>query len=171
MNLPRGTYDYRTAAKPEGLTDVDLTSIIEDIQYELPCYGYRRVTHGLRRQGFIINRKRVARVRRLAGLGMKPRWRFMRTTDSQYASPIFPNLYRNTIPGQPGRVWVADFTYIRVSAEFCFLGAILAACGRKVVGYALSQRLDAPLALAALRATVANWAAPGDPPIFGGVHP
>ena len=40
------------------------------------------------------------------------------------------------------------------------LAAILDACSRKVVGYALSQRLDTPLALAALRAAVANRAPP-----------
>lgn len=66
---------YCPAAQAEGLTDADLTSIIEDIQDELPCYDYKRVTHGLRRQGFIINHKRVARVMRCAGLSMKPRRR------------------------------------------------------------------------------------------------
>ena len=95
MNLPRSTYYYRAAAEPERLSDAELTSIIKDIQDELPCYGYRRVTHELRRHGFIINHKRVARVMRLAGLGIKPRRRFVRTTDSQHDSPIFPNLYRN----------------------------------------------------------------------------
>ncbi|WP_246146631.1 IS3 family transposase [Maritimibacter alkaliphilus] len=160
MNLPRSTYYYRAVAKPEGLSDAELTSIIEDIQDELPCYGYRRVTHELKRHGLIINHKRVARVMRLAGLGIKPRRRFVRTTDSQHDSPIFPNLYRNAIPDRPDRIWVADFTYIRVATGFCFLAAILDACSRKVVGYALSQRLDTPLALAALRAAVANRAPP-----------
>ncbi|MES2845143.1 MAG: DDE-type integrase/transposase/recombinase [Pseudomonadota bacterium] len=47
-----------------------------------------------------------------------------------------------------------------MSTGFCFLAAILDACSRKVVGYALSQRLDTPLALAALRAAVANRAPP-----------
>ena len=92
--------------------------------------------------------------------GIKPRRRFVRTTDSQHNSPIFPNLYRNSIPDQLYQVWVPDFTYIRVSADFCFLAVILDACSRKVVGYALSQRLDTPLALAALRAAVANRAPP-----------
>jgi putative transposase len=160
MNLPRSTYYYRRATKTDGLSDAELTSIIEDIQDELPCYGYRRVTHELRRHGFFINHKRVARVMRLAGLGIKPRRRFVRTTDSQHNSPIFPNLYRNSIPDQLDQVWVADFTYIRVSTGFCFLAVILDACSRKVVGYALSQRLDTPLALAALRAAVANRAPP-----------
>ncbi|MFM7333774.1 MAG: IS3 family transposase [Tabrizicola sp.] len=124
MNLPRSTYYYCAVAKPDGLSDAELTSIIEDIQDELPCYGYRRVTHELKRHGLIINHKKVVRVMRLAGLGIKPRRRFARTTDSQHDSPIFPNLYRNAIPDQPDRVWVADFTYIRVATGFRFLAAI-----------------------------------------------
>lgn len=160
MNLSRSTYYYRSSTKPEGLSDAERTSIIENIQDELPRYGYRRVTHELRRHGFIINHKRIARVMRLAGLGIKPRRRFVRTTDSQHGSPIFPNLYRNSIPDQPDRVSVADFTYIRVSTGFCFLAANLGASSRKVVRYALSQRLDTPLARAALRAAIANRALP-----------
>jgi putative transposase len=70
------------------------------------------------------------------GLGIKPRRRFVRTTDSDHDLPIFPNLYRNVIPARPDLVWVADFTYIRLATGFCFLAAILDACSRKVVGYA-----------------------------------
>lgn len=155
MNLPRSTYYYRSARTLE-LTDAELTAIIEDVQDELPCYGYRRVTHELRRRGFAINHKKVARIMRVAGLGIKPRKRFVRTTDSRHDSPIFPNLYRNIIPDRPDRVWVADFTYIRVATGFCYLAAILDACSRKVIGYALSQRLDTELALAALHAAVVS---------------
>lgn len=51
-------------------------------------------------------------------------------------------------------MWVADFTYIRIETGFCYLAAILDACSRKVVGYAISRRIDTPLALAALRSAV-----------------
>lgn len=165
MSLPRSTYYYRAAAKTEGLTDTELAPIIEDIQDELPCYGYRRVTHELRHHRFVINHRRVARVMRVAGFGMKPRLRFARTTDSQHESPIFANLYCNNLPDHPDRVWVADFTYIRVSTGFYILAVVLDACSRKGVGYALSRRLDTPLALAALRAAVATRA-----PYVGCIH-
>ena len=69
--------------------------------------------------------------------------------------PIYPNLYRNVIPVQPDLVWVADITFIRLLSSFAYLAAILDACSRKVVGYALSQRIDTPLTLAALNAAVA----------------
>ncbi|MGE6695789.1 DDE-type integrase/transposase/recombinase [Sphingobium limneticum] len=57
-------------------------------------------------------------------------------------------------------VWVADFTYIRITVGFCYLAVILDACSRKVIGYGLSKRLDTPLALAALRSAIENRKAP-----------
>ncbi|WP_423856276.1 IS3 family transposase [Xaviernesmea oryzae] len=64
-------------------------ALIEDIQDELPCYGYRRVTHELQRRGHLVNHKRVAPVMRINGLEIKPRKRYVRTTDSDHDSPIY----------------------------------------------------------------------------------
>lgn len=69
IDLPRSTFYYRATTKTFKLSDVGLVSFIEDIQDELPCYGYRRVTHELRRRGHLVNHKRVARMMRAAGLG------------------------------------------------------------------------------------------------------
>lgn len=104
IELPRSTFYYRSRATSECLNDGRLIELIESIQDELPGYGYRRVTHELRRRGHVVNHKRVARVMRAQGLGIKPRRRFVRTTDSSHDSPIFPNLYRNVIPSQPNVV-------------------------------------------------------------------
>jgi putative transposase len=156
IDLPRSTYYYRSTAKALNLGDSELVAIIEDIQDELLCYGYRRVTHELQRRGHLANHKRVARVMRANGLGIKPRKRYVRPTDSNHDSPIYPNLYRNVIPARPDMVRVADFTYIRIAAGFCYPAVILDACSRKVVGYGLSKRLDTPLALAALRSALDN---------------
>ncbi|OJU48960.1 MAG: hypothetical protein BGO03_11550 [Mesorhizobium sp. 61-13] len=79
---------------------------------------------------------------RTNGLGIKPRKRYVRRTDSGHVSPIYPKLHRNLIPDRSDMVWVADFTYIRIAAGFCYLAVILDACSRKVVGYGLSKRLD-----------------------------
>ncbi|MDI7865194.1 IS3 family transposase [Rhizobiaceae bacterium n13] len=160
IDLPRSTFYYRSTTKAVHLTDAELIALIEDIQDELPCYGYRRVTHELHRRGHLVNHKRVARVMRANGLGIKPRKRYVRTTDSNHGSPVYPNLYRNLIPSRPDMVWVADFTYIRITAGFCYLAVILDACSRKVVGYALSKRIDTPLALAALRSALENRTPP-----------
>jgi putative transposase len=125
LNLPRSTYCFRLVARTEGLTDAELTAVIEDIQDELPCYGYHHVTHEFRRHGFLINQERVARSMQIAGLGIKPPRRFVRTTDSGHDSPIFPNMYCNNISDPPDRGWVADSTYILVVKGFCYLAVIL----------------------------------------------
>ncbi|KAF1041452.1 MAG: hypothetical protein GAK35_03293 [Herbaspirillum frisingense] len=56
------------------------------------------------------------------------------------------------IEREPDRVWVADITYIRIASGFIYLAVVLDACSRKVIGYALSKRIDTPLALAVLTA-------------------
>jgi putative transposase len=138
------------------VADTTLVELIGQIQDEFPGYGYRRVTRELHKRGQAVNHKRVARVMRAHGLGIKPRRRFVRTTDSNHHLPVFPNLYENIIPAKPDVVWVADITYIRIEVGFCYLAAILDACSRKVVGYAISRRIDSQLALAALEAAVAS---------------
>lgn len=160
--MPRSTYYYRSTAQAAGLSDERVVELIGDIQDELPGYGYRRVTHELRRRGHAVNHKRVARIMGAYGLSIKQRRRFVRTTDSEHDQPIFPNLYRNVIPTRLDLVWVADITYIRLTVGFCFMAAILDACSRKVVGYAISRNIDAQLALAALNAALRVRAPPPD---------
>lgn len=154
IEMPRSTYYYRSTAKTKGLSDERLVDLITAIQDELAGYGYRRVTHELGRRGHPVNHKRVARVMRANALGIKPRRRFVARTDSNHDQPIFPNLYRNVIPTELDLVWVADITYIRLSAGFCYLAAILDACSRKVVGYAISKNINEQLTGAALNAAV-----------------
>ena len=48
---------------------------------------------------------------------MRPRRRFIATTDSDHDGPIFPNLAKNTVPTNWNQLWVADITYIAIG--FC----------------------------------------------------
>jgi len=156
IDLPRSSYYYRSTGAESRTSDECLVELIGEIQDEFAGYGYRRVTRELQKRGYIVNHKRIARVMKEHGLGIKPRRRFVRTTDSNHDLPVFPNLYKNVIPAKPDVVWVADITYIRIVAGFCYLAAILDACSRKVVGYAISRHIDSQLTLAALDAAVAS---------------
>jgi len=156
IDLPRSTFYYQPIASACDVPDARLVELIGNIQDDFPGYGYRRVTHELRRSGVALNHKRVSRVMKAHGMGIRPRRRFVRTTDSDHDLPVFPNLYRNIIPAKPNIVWVADITYIRLAAGFCYLAVILDACSRKVVGYAISRDIDTQLALAALKAAIRN---------------
>jgi putative transposase len=152
MGLARSTYDDVPQAQPIG--EARLVEQIKAICAEWPAYGYRRVTFELHEQGRVINHKRVMRLMKENGLSVRARRRFMVTTDSNHDGPIFPNLAKDIVPTGVNQLWVADITDITIATGFVYLAAILDAWSRRVVGYAIGTRIDARLALAALRAAI-----------------
>ena len=48
-------------------------------------------------------------------------------------------------------VWVADITYIRIRSSFVYLAAILDLYSRRIIGWAISKRIDTELCLTALK--------------------
>jgi len=140
--------------------ETELRDRIQRVALENRCYGYRRVAAELRRQGMVVNHKRVLRVMREDNLLSLRKRRFLLTTDSRHYRPIYPNLTANRPITAPRQVWVADITYIRLREEFIFLAVVLDAFSRRVVGWALGQSLQASLALEALNRALAEQAVP-----------
>ena len=125
-------------------------------------YGYRRVTRELRHQGWAVNHKRVARLMAEDNLLCLRRRRWVATTDSGHDLRVYRNLAARMELTGIDQLWVADITYIRLAEEFLYLAVVLDAFSRRVVGWALDQRLDAGLAVAALRQAIdARQPAPG----------
>jgi putative transposase len=153
MGLARSTYYVEPQGQP--IEEARLVERIKEICAEWPCYGYRRVTAELHATGHLINHKKVMRLMREHGLTVRPRRRFVATTDSNHDGPIFSNLAKDVVPTGPNELWVADITYIAIAVGFVYLAAILDAWSRRVVGYAIGRRVDARLALSALRAAIA----------------
>lgn len=123
-------------------------------------YGYRRVSAELRRRGFAVNHKRVARLMREDNLlAVQPK-SFVITTDSEHDCEVFLNLAARMKLTGIDQLWVADITYIRLQSEFVYLAVILDAFSRKVIGWAVDRTLAARLATAALKAALAARQAP-----------
>jgi putative transposase len=156
MSLAPSTYYYRPRPRSAEAVAAEarLVARIRAICAEFPRYGYRRVTAQLKAEGERVNRKRAARIMREQDLRVRPRRRFVVTTDSDHDGPVFPNLAKGMAPSGPDQLWVADLTYIRILGGFAYLAVILDAWSRRVVGWAISRRTDADLALAALEAAV-----------------
>jgi len=126
-------------------------------------YGYRRITALLKRDGWVVNHKRVARLLREDNLLClrKPLFR-PPTTDSRHSWRVWPNLAKHLKPMAIDQLWVADITYVRLGEAFVYLAVILDAFSRKVVGWAMADHLRAELALTALEmALAARRPAPG----------
>jgi putative transposase len=136
--------------------EADLRDRIEAICLEFPRYGYRRVTRQLKREGWLVNHKRVLRLMRESDLLCRVKRRWVRTTDSKHHFPRYPNLIKGMVISRLNQVWLADITYIRIRTGFVYLAAILDAFSRRAIGYAISTRLDTALVLEALRAAIAE---------------
>jgi putative transposase len=117
-------------------------------------YGYRRVTEQLRSEGWAVNRKRIARLMTEDNLLCLRRRRFAVTTDSGHQLRVHLNLAARLELTGIDQLWVADITYIRLAEQFVYLAVVLDAYSRRVVGWALDERLDATLAVCALRQAI-----------------
>lgn len=149
--LSRATYyRYLEVAAP-GELDHDLQEEIQHICLRHKYYGYRRVAIGLRRQGHVVNAKKVLRLMREDNLLAQRRMPFLVPPKGK-PEPIVivPNLVRGIVPSGPDQIWVADITYVHLARAFAYLAVILDAFSRKAVGWALEQSLDVSLAMAAL---------------------
>lgn len=152
MGLSRSTYYHRSAQKSEqAKEEADLRDRIERIVVEFSRYGYRRVTRQLKREGYKVNHKRVARIMREQSLGCQIKRRWVKTTDSSHGYRIYPNLIQELEVKGRNQVWVADITYIRILTGFLYLAVVLDLFSRKVIGWAISEQIDAQLTLTALR--------------------
>jgi putative transposase len=155
IGLPRSTYYRRPRLGTVDHGDAELLAAIEAVRKRYPAYGYRRVTHELRRRGHRINHKRVQRVMQEA-LAPPSRRRRPPVVPEQLAEgrSVYPDLRADFEPTGPDQLWVADLTYVRVAMRFVFLAVLLDAWSRKVIGYAFAPVLDARLPLAALEAAL-----------------
>jgi putative transposase len=132
-----------------------LLAAIETIILRHPGYGYRRVTAELRRQGHVINGKRVLRLMRDASLLCQVK-RYVHTTQSRHGFQRYPNLTRDLVVTGPNQVWVADITYLHFPRSTGYLAVILDAWSRKCLGWAVSDRLTGPLTEQALAQAIAT---------------
>jgi transposase InsO family protein len=134
-----------------------LRDVLQRLALAHRFYGYRRITALLRREGFAVNRKRVARMMAEDNLLCLRRRAFVPpTTNSRHDFRVWPNLARRLVPMATDQLWVADITYVRLGAAFVYLAVILDAYSRKVVGWAMQDHLKAQLALSALEMALAS---------------
>lgn len=163
MGLARSTYYYRSQQKSMEAEkkEADLRDRIEQIVVEFTRYGYRRVTYQLRREGWKVNHKRVARIMREQSLQCQIKRRWVKTTDSDHGYRIYANQLKGLEVSRRNQVWVADITYIRILTGFLYLAVVLDLFSRRVIGWALSEQIDAELTLAGLRMALGERGAKG----------
>ena len=122
-------------------------------------YGSPRLHQLLRAAGWVVSRRRVARLMRAAGLrakavrGYRPKAQLRR----QYAQ--HPNRLWTTTVERPNQVWVGDITYLRVGTGWRYLAVVMDRYSRRVLAWTLTQRRTAAVTCGVLtRAAAARGA-------------
>jgi len=118
----------------------DLIKEIFDLSNQ--TYGSPRITEELRRNGYCISKRRVAKLMRVNGWRSKLKKKFRVTTDSNHPYPVCRNhLNRNFKPKELNEVWVSDITYIKTVNGWLYLTTIIDLYDRQVIGWSLSTSL------------------------------
>ena len=113
-------------------------------------YGSPRMTRELRDSGLTVGRRRTARLMRENGLRARQKRRFKRTTDSQHAWPVAPNLLDQDFTATgPDEKCGADISYVWTREGWLYLAVVIDLFARRVVGWATGDRLHRDLALTA----------------------
>jgi transposase InsO family protein len=115
-------------------------------------YGSPRIHQELRASGRHVGRHRVARLMRRAELRARTRKAFRPCSKgSRGAVGVVENLLHQEFqPPAPNRCWAGDITYIRTSSGWRYHAIWIDLFSRRIVGWKLDQRMDAPLVIEAL---------------------
>src|ERR671917_368005 len=151
---PSGYFAWRSrpASRRQREDLVLLAHVRSAFQLSNETYGSPRMTRELQDAGLAVGRRRTARLMRENGLRARQPRRFKRTTDSQHAFPVAPNLLDQDFSAErPDEKWGADISYVWTREGWLYLAVVIDLFARRVVGWAVSDRLHKELALAALR--------------------
>ena len=152
--VSRASY-YRSWRKQEPKQEeVGLRDAIQRLALKDRHCGYRRIGRWLKREGWVVNHKRVLRLMREDNLLSIRRRRFVVTTDSAHPWRVYPNLARRMVLSGINQLWVADITYVRLQQEFIYVAVILDVYSRRVVGWSISRQLDSSVAQQALESAL-----------------
>lgn len=81
--------------------------------------------------------------------------KFKATTNSNHQLPVAPNLLQqNFFAYKPNEKWVSDITYCWTEEGWLYLDVVMNLYSRKVVGWAMSERMTKKLVIAALQMAV-----------------
>jgi transposase InsO family protein len=152
LDVTRSAY-YAWLGRKPGRRQLEDQAILRELirlHQRYPALGLDSL-HQMIRRTITCSRKRVWRLMKKAHISSARRKTYKRTTNSNHTNPVAPNLLERsfTFP-QPHCAWVGDITYIPTGEGWLYLAIVKDLCTKKVVGYAMGDRIDTQLTLDAL---------------------
>jgi putative transposase len=150
-----GLYYAPKGEKPENL---EIMRIMDEHYLKHPTEGVIRMQDMLFALGFVVNHKRVRRLLRLMGLmAIYPKKNLSKLGLKKY---IHPYLLKGLDINRPNQVWAIDVTYIPMKNGFLYLTAIIDVYSRYIVGWGISNTLEAEASLSVLKQAIKDHGKP-----------
>jgi len=150
---------YRWAGRKPSARDVRDAELLVQIRaihaQSKGRYGVPRIHPALRKLGFNVSRKRVARICKNAGIQgiwAKPKHKGAPGP----VGKVKNKLKRKFNPKKPGKRLAGDVTYLWAGNRWVYLAVVLDLFNREVKGWAISENVDENLCLTALSRAIKN---------------
>lgn len=170
LGVSRSGYNDWVSREPSAreLTDRSLAVEIEAIwECSDRTYGAPRIHRWLRKQGFGVGRKRVARIMRVNGWeGESGRRRVRTTVVDRGATAAADHVKRDFNPPGPDTTWAGDITYLRTGEGWLFLATVIDLYSRRVIGWSVANHMRTELVASALEMAVATRGGAVDGVVF-----
>lgn len=156
LSISRASFYY--VPKQENADNLEMMQLMDAYILEEPTAGVLTMQAMLEEKGYKAGYERVRRLMRLANIRpIYPRKHLTQLGDKKY---IYPYLLRNLKVEQANQVWAIDITYVPMPKGFMYLTAVIDVYSRYIVGWGLSNSLNAEASLQVLKAAVAEHGKP-----------
>jgi putative transposase len=132
--------------------------VIDESNLAYLWFGFRQMTCWLRRQGHLVNRKRVRRL--MQQMGLEAIYRKPNLSRRHPQNPVYRYLLRRMVIDRPNQVWAMHITYLPIQGGCVYLCAVIDWYSRAVLACELSNTLDAGFCVQAVARAMAEHGVP-----------
>ena len=151
---------YRAEWRSKHRQDIatQVVSLVKQVRRELPRVGTRKLHYMLREplSELGVGRDKLFAILKANNLDIKPVRSYRTTTNSKHMFYKHKNLIAGIVPNRPEQVWVSDITYLGHRDKHRYLSLITDAYSKKIVGYNLSENLNAEGCIKAFKMAIKN---------------
>jgi putative transposase len=156
LDITRSALYYQ--AKGESKSNIQMMEMMDKHILQEPTAGVLTMQSMLEEKGIIAGYERITRLMRLANITpIYPRRHLTQWKASKY---IYPYLLRHLAIKEVNQVWEIDITYGPMQKGFMYLTAIIDVYSRFIVGWGLSNSLDAASSLNVVKKAVDQYGTP-----------
>ena len=138
----------------------EVKALVMNVRSQLPKSGARKIYHmiseDLRKKNIKMGRDKLFSYLRSEHLLVPNRKKYHKTTNSKHWMRKYPNIIKDLEINRPEQVWVADITYLQVKKKHYYLHLITDAYSKRIVGFKLSENMQATTTLKALKMAISE---------------